>query len=117
PFSEMSPLMPTAPMSSPAWSRISTPPGTGMIRPPEAALSAWMKAGLAAARRANSRPPKPIPRAPQALPPAISGRSRLGSVLTLQRLQLAGGVEHRHGQRLEAELAPLLQRLVDDDRG
>jgi hypothetical protein len=36
----MSPLMPTAPMISPASSRISTPPGTGMIRPPEAALSA-----------------------------------------------------------------------------
>src|SRR5271170_6741918 len=36
-----------------------------------------MNAGLPAARRANSRPPNPIPKAPQALPPAISGRNRL----------------------------------------
>src|SRR5437588_12733836 len=36
-----------------------------------------MKAGLPAARRANSRPPNPTPQAPQALPPAISGRNRL----------------------------------------
>src|SRR5580704_2612031 len=36
-----------------------------------------MKAGLPAARGANSRPPNPIPKAPQVLPPAISGRNRL----------------------------------------
>src|ERR1700719_1701795 len=36
-----------------------------------------MKAGWPGARRANSRPPNPIPKAPQALPPAISGRNRL----------------------------------------
>src|ERR1700730_19013262 len=36
-----------------------------------------MKAGLPAARRATPRPPNPIPKAPQALPPAISGRNRL----------------------------------------
>src|SRR5438105_3062796 len=107
--------MPTAPMISPAWSRISTPPGTGTTRPPEATLSAWMKAGLAAARRANSRPPKPMPKEPQALPPAISGRSRLRPVLALQCRQMAAGVEHRHGQRFEAELAAFLQGLIDDN--
>ena len=66
-----------APGISPAPSRIRTPPGTGTMRPPEAAIRACRKTGLAAARRANSRPPNPIPSTPHALPPAISGRRRL----------------------------------------
>src|ERR1700731_1994323 len=36
-----------------------------------------MKAGLPPGRRANPPPPNPIPKTPQALPPAISGRNRL----------------------------------------
>jgi class 3 adenylate cyclase len=35
-FSEVSPLMPTAPTIAPAASRMRTPPGTGTMRPPDA---------------------------------------------------------------------------------
>lgn len=42
-LSELSPLMPTAPMIVPSVSRTRTPPGTGMSRPPRAAAAAAMK--------------------------------------------------------------------------
>src|SRR5579859_3813834 len=40
-----------------------------------------------------------------------------GAVLALRRLQLAAGVEHHDGQRLEAALAPFFEHLVENDRG
>src|SRR5205085_2377898 len=74
---------------------------------------------------------------PPALPPAAPGelaaaephaerapgfaRRDLGPqqarpVLALHRLELAAGVEHHHGQRLQVQVAAFFQRLVDDDR-
>ena len=41
-LSELSPVMPTAPMIRPSW-RISTPPGTGTSLPPASAFIDWMK--------------------------------------------------------------------------
>src|SRR5579883_893227 len=70
-FAEVSPLMPTEPTISPAWSRTSTPPGTGTMRPSARSERAEKKPGTALARRSSSRPPKPMPSAPQALPMAI----------------------------------------------
>src|SRR6185437_3153436 len=38
-------------------------------------------------------------------------------VLALQRDEMAAGIEHGHGERLELEAPPVLERFVDDDRG
>ena len=57
--------------------KISTPPGTGTIRPPESAANVLKKAGSFSARDARLRVPTPMPSAPQAFPCAISGRSKL----------------------------------------
>src|SRR6202034_111063 len=69
--------MPTAPMMDLPLERISTPPGTGIRRPPASAFTAEMNAGCTEARCARARLPIPIPSAPQALAWAISGRSKL----------------------------------------
>ena len=73
-FSERSPLMPTAPITAPAPSQISTPPGAVTKRPPEAAASAFWNAGASRRRAPSARLDSPMPSAPQALPIAISGR-------------------------------------------
>src|SRR5262249_44778257 len=73
-LSETSPEIPTAPITSPSWSRISTPDGAGMSRPPLAAASALKNAGCFGARPARARDPRPMPSAPQAFPKAMSKR-------------------------------------------
>src|SRR6476469_5103395 len=75
-LSEVSPEMPTAPMMSPAGVLISTPPGLVTMRPSLAAASMVKNCGVLAARTASVRDPKPMPSAPQALPKAMSKRSR-----------------------------------------
>src|SRR5215212_9928967 len=53
---------------------MSTPPGTGTTRPPEAAVRAATNTGCSSARRASSLLANPMPSAPHALPVAICGR-------------------------------------------
>src|SRR3989442_9833252 len=75
-LSDTSPEIPTAPITDPLASRISTPPAAGTTRPCDMALSAEKKAccwGCSATRRASVREPTPIPSAPQAFPMAIWG--------------------------------------------
>src|SRR5437867_4585542 len=77
-LSDVSPETPTAPITAPPASRMSTPPGTGTTRPSDMALSAPKKGpswGCSATRRASARVPTPIPSAPQALAIAIWGRT------------------------------------------
>ena len=73
-LSAVSPEIPTAPMMSPSASRISTPAGLQIMRPPLAAASMVKNCGVAAARSASVREPRPMPSAPQALPKAMSKR-------------------------------------------
>src|SRR6266436_6687563 len=67
-LSDVSPLMPTAPMAAPRASRIRTPPGTGTNSPPEAATTAVTKLGRLLRRWAMVREGMPMPSAPRALP-------------------------------------------------
>src|SRR5207249_11523206 len=95
-LSDVSPEIPTAPRMARPASRISTPPGTGTIRPSDRALSeakngcSW---GCSATRRARARVPTPMPSAPQALPIAICGRTMPDAVLTRERLEMPARVE------------------------
>src|SRR5712692_6645709 len=66
-LSDVSPLMPTAPMATPRASRINTPPGTGTNSPPDAAATAVMKFGRFERRWAMVREEMPMPSAPRAL--------------------------------------------------
>src|SRR6516165_8031120 len=62
-------------------------------------------------------PTKPHPQGAPRLAAGDLRPQQARTILAFQRREVAASVEHRHGQRLEAELAALLQRLVDDDRG
>ena len=101
-LSEVSPEMPTAPMTSPPASRISTPPGLVTMRPPLAAASMVKNCGVLAARAASVREPKPMPSAPQALPKAMSKRSRpdLSSRLNATRCPPASSTATVSGAQL-----------------
>jgi hypothetical protein len=63
-LSEVSPEIPTAPIVSPFWSWISTPPGAAITRPWLAAVSVVMNIGAFCARSYKPRDPNPMPNAP-----------------------------------------------------
>jgi len=40
-----------------------------------------------------------------------------GAILALEGKEVAAGIEHGHGERLQLQRAPMLERPVDDERG
>src|SRR6516165_4135515 len=110
-LSDVSPEMPTAPMTSPPPFLISTPPGLLMMRPPLAAASMVKNCGVLAARTASVREPKPMPSAPHALPKAMSKRRMpdLSSRLNATRWPPASSTATDRGAKLASR--PVLRAI------
>ena len=87
------------------------------MRPSLAAASMVKNCGVFAARAANVREPKPMPSAPQALPKAMSKRSRpdLSSRLNATRWPPASSTATVSGAQLV--VAAFLERGIDDGGG
>ena len=113
-LSEASPEIPTAPITSPLSFSASTPPGTGMKRPSDAAAIARLKrrailqpvadgaAGDAHAERARR------------LADGDVGAEIARAVLALEQHDVAADVEHRDGERQQSRVGAGFQRAVDD---
>jgi hypothetical protein len=105
--------MPTAPTISPAALRMSTPPGTGIMRPALTAASAVKKAGTLAARAASARAEAHAQRSPGLAEGNVEAKQP-GFVLALERDQMTAAIENGDGQRSALELAPFAQCDIDD---